>query len=92
MCGFAQCCRSRCRHRHWDNNHNRASHRTQVLNQKIPLAYRSIDRQSLSEEAVKHVLDDVAHLVDSLRMVRGLRDRGRTIDRFFRDKFVLGLT
>ncbi len=51
-----------------------------------------MDRSSLSEAAVAHVLADIAHLVDSLRMVRGLRDRGRTMDRFFRDKFVLGLT
>lgn len=64
----------------------------EVLNQKIPAAYKSVERQSLSEAAVKHVLADVAHLVDSLRMVRGLRDRGRTMDRFFRDKFVLNLT
>jgi len=63
----------------------------EVLNQKVPQAYRSIDRAALSDEAVKHVLADIAHLVDSLRNVRGLRDRGRTLDRFFRDKFVLGL-
>lgn len=64
----------------------------EVLNQKIPHAFRNIDAATLTDEAKEHIIADIKHLVDTLRMVRGLRDRGRTLERFFRDRYLLGLT
>ena len=62
-----------------------------MLNMRIPAHFKDIEASSLSSQAVQRILLDVSHLVAVLRRVRGLRDRGRTLDRHFRDRYVLCL-
>lgn len=62
-----------------------------MLNTRIPAHFKGVEASSLSSQAVQRILLDVSHLVAVLRRVRGLRDRGRTLDRYFRDRYVLCL-
>mgnify|MGYP004151158291 CR=1 FL=1 len=61
------------------------------LAKRIPAHFKDLEASSLSSQAVQRILLDVSHLVAVLRRVRGLRDRGRTLDRYFRDRYVLCL-
>eukprot|EP00939_MAST-03C_sp_MAST-3C-sp1_P000727 g727.t1 len=62
-----------------------------MLNKRLPFHFSSIDASSVTTRGTEQILTDVGHLVSALRKVRGLRDRGRTLDRYFRDKYVLCL-
>ena len=62
-----------------------------MLNKRIPAHFKNLEASSLSSQAVQRILLDMSHLVAVLRRVRGLRDRGRTLDRYFRDRYVLCL-
>ena len=63
-----------------------------LLNRVLPEHFAHVDANSLSSIGTQRILTDITHLVNSLRKVRGLRDRGRTLDRYFRDRLVLCVT